>query len=133
MDKVCQSLLKVNKVCYYSNVPAWLTWCKPIYITSPLFSLLDLFFVLLPLVLFFLLFFLCLPLCQRYRCVRDRRVCILRLSNAISLTTGFAVSCAYASDSLLSKSVEMKNMCFSLSSTSADKLICVFVCVRVYK
>lgn len=92
--------------------------------------------------------FLCLLLGQRYRCVRNRRVCILRLPNAISLTTGFSTCacacpwkcvrrrvCVRHKGKKLTPPVRVcvcrfgENTCLSPSSTSVDKLsfICVFV------
>lgn len=70
--------------------------CKFYWPKSPWWLSLHLFFLFEVFLLFYLVVFFLRPLLgQRYRCVRNRRVCILRLPNAISLTTGFS-TCACA-------------------------------------
>lgn len=98
-DNICQTNGGQTK--FATDVLEWVTWCKPISIIVSLVPSSNRFF----LIFFFFAFFMCffslfcpfccfvVFLCQRYRCVRHRRVCILRWSNAINLTTGFSYVC----------------------------------------
>lgn len=102
-DNICQTNGGQTK--FATDVLEWVTWCKPISIIVPLvpssnrFFLSSFFFFFLHFSCAFFLFcpFCCFVvfLCQRYRCVRHRRVCILRWSNAINLTTGFSYVCLW--------------------------------------
>lgn len=127
--------------------------CKFYWPKSPWWLSLHLFFLFEVFLLFYLVVVFLRPLLgQRYRCVRNRRVCILRLPNAISLTTGFSTCacacpwkcvrgrvrvCVRHKGKKLTPPVCVcvcvcrfgENTCLSPSSTSVDKLsfICVFV------